>query len=87
MKKGNKGKEESPALKGVNQIDPFCLTSYSPQSKSFSDIKHNLEYLNLHVWGYIKIFIFLTMIFNIASMGRNVLAWKTSYWNAIENLP
>ena len=57
----------------MNQVEPSCLTYYSTQPKSFSDIKYNLDYPNLHVWGSIKIFIFLTIILTLH-------LWEEKFW-------
>ena len=70
---GNKGKDKLSGLKGMNKVEPSYLTSYSTQSKWFSDIKHSLGYLNLHVWGSVKIFIFLTIILTLH-------LWEEKFW-------
>ena len=72
-------RNESFALKGMNQAQLSCLTSDSIQPMSFSVVKQNLDYLNFHVWGFVQMNRISNNNFKIASMGRKVLVVKASH--------
>ena len=61
----------------MSQTELSCLTSYGVQSHSHSEIKHYLDHLDLHVWGFAKISIFLTISLTLH-------LWEENFWQ--ENL-
>ena len=56
-----------------SQTEHSCLTSYGIQSQSYSEIKYFLDHQDLHVWGFTKIFIFLTIILTLHLWEENFL--------------
>ena len=71
----------------MSQTELSCLNSYGIQSHSYSEIKHYLDYLDLHGAGFAKVFIFLTIILTLPLWEKNFWQENFFHWNAIEKLP